>query len=103
MVARDSITTRGTTHLSEAVTPASPTVETWLQAAAHATSSLGGDTAAASRRALALLDGYVTHQAAVLAYNHVYQLITLSFFACLPLVLLLPKPQGKVEVEMRVD
>jgi DHA2 family multidrug resistance protein len=107
IAAAATLVTRGTvtyrSHLSEAVTPASPTVETWLQAAAHATSSLGGDTAAASRRALALLDGYVTHQAAVLAYNHVYQLITLSFFACLPLVLLLRKPKGKVKVEIGVD
>jgi DHA2 family multidrug resistance protein len=107
IAAAATLVSRGTvvyrSRLSEALTPANPALMAWLHAGEHATASLGGDVAAAKLRALALLDGYVTRQAAVLAYNHVYQLITLSFFGCLPLVLLLRKPKGKVEVELGVD
>ncbi len=107
IAAAATLVTRGTviyrSRLSEAITPANLALAPWLHAGEHATASLGGGAAAASQRALALLDGYVTRQATVLAYNHVYQLITLSFFACLPLVLLLRKPKGHVEIEVGVD
>jgi DHA2 family multidrug resistance protein len=101
LVARGTVVYRS--RLSEAITPENPAVSNWLHAGAQASASLGTDAAAAKLRALALLDGYVTRQASVLAYNHVYQLITLSFFAALPLVLLLRKPKGRVEVEIGVD
>jgi DHA2 family multidrug resistance protein len=107
IAAAATLVSRGTvlyrSRLSEAVTPANPAATAFLRAAERATASLGGDAATATKRALALLDGYVTHQAAVLAYNHVYQLITLSFLLSLPLVLLLRKPKGKVELELGVD
>jgi DHA2 family multidrug resistance protein len=107
IAAAATLVSRGTvlyrSRLSEAITPANPALAPWLRAGEHATASLGGGALAASQRALALLDGYVTRQATVLAYNHVYQLITLSFLACLPLVLLLRKPKGHVEVEVGVD
>jgi hypothetical protein len=65
--------------------------------------TLGGDPGLAARRALTLLDGYVTNQASVLAYNHVYQLITVAFIACLPLVFFLRGNKGPVEVEIGAE
>lgn len=89
--------------LSEAITPADERVRTWLALTKAGLMRLGGDATFATQRALQLLDGYVTRQASVLAYNHIYQLITISFLACLPLVLLLKRPKGHVEVEIGVD
>jgi DHA2 family multidrug resistance protein len=50
---------------------------------------VGADAVTAQQRALGLLDGLLTHQAAVLAYNHAFWIITLVFAAGLPLVWLL--------------
>ncbi len=49
----------------------------------------GADSFTAAQQALALLNGEVTRQAAVLAYNHVFLLVTILFVVTLPLVLLL--------------
>ncbi len=49
----------------------------------------GADAFTAAQRALAVLDGIVSQQAAVLAYNHVFELITLLFVISVPLVLFL--------------
>jgi DHA2 family multidrug resistance protein len=101
MVSRGTVLYRS--RLSEHIVPGDPRVDHWLSSARGAFASLGGGEQLSASRAFALLDAYVTRQAAVLAYNHVYQLITLSFVGCLPLVLLLRRPRGHVEVELAAD
>jgi DHA2 family multidrug resistance protein len=87
MVARGTVLYRS--RLSEHLVAGDPRVNQWLSVAGAAVSRRDGDVHSASLRALRLLDAYVTRQAAVLAYNHVYQSIALSFIVLLPLVLLL--------------
>jgi DHA2 family multidrug resistance protein len=98
MVARGTVLYRS--RLSEKVVPGSVQVQQWMQAATAKMATLGGGARLTEERATRMLDGYVTRQAAVLAYNHVYQLITIALLACLPLVLLLRRPKGHVEVEI---
>jgi DHA2 family multidrug resistance protein len=101
MVSRGTVAYRS--RLGERVVAGDTGTEAWLRQAQGAMQRLGGDSALAARRALAMLDGHVTRQAAVLAYNHVYQLITLAFVACLPLVLFLRRRAGHVEVEVAAE
>ena len=101
MVPRGTVLYRS--RLVEHLIAGGPGVTSWLHAAQGAAAHLGTGSAMASRRALAMLNGYVTRQAAILAYNHVYQIITLAFVACLPLVLLLRRPKGHVEVEIGAE
>jgi DHA2 family multidrug resistance protein len=100
MVSRGTVLYRS--RLGERLVPGDTRVDAWLQSARAVAMKLG-DPAGAARRALAMLDGYVTRQASVLAYNHVYQLITMAFLACLPLVLMLRRPRGHVEVEIGAE
>jgi hypothetical protein len=50
--------------------------------------------------ALKLLDGLVTRQASMLAYNHVYFLIALVYLVSIPLVVLIKDPRLSRGVEM---
>lgn len=63
----------------------------------------GLDSLSSARRALAILEGRVTRQAAVLAYNHVFQLITLLFVIAVPLVILLKSSDTDGGVEMMAE
>jgi DHA2 family multidrug resistance protein len=101
MISRGTVRYRSA--LAERVTVGDVRTQAWLRAATHAMLRAGSDEATAARRALKLLDIYVTRQASVLAYNHVYQLITAGFVLCLPLVLLLRRPRGHVEVEIGAE
>jgi DHA2 family multidrug resistance protein len=101
MVSRGTVIYRS--HLAERLVPGDPRVMAWLRSAQAVAQQLGGDPATAANRALAMLDRHVTRQAAVLAYNHVYQLITFAFLACLPLVLMLRRPAGHVELEIGAE
>jgi DHA2 family multidrug resistance protein len=60
----------------------------------------GADPGTAGLRAVAILDRRVTQQAAVLAYNHIFQLVALLFLISVPLVFLLarkpPRPAGRL-------
>ena len=71
-----------------------------LRATAAAMQRLGLDAAAAHARALDLLNIRVIRQATVLAYNHVFQLITILFIISVPLVMLLQKRalEGRSEI-----
>jgi MFS transporter, DHA2 family, multidrug resistance protein len=101
MVSRGTVRYRSA--LGEHVTVGDTRTQAWLHSATAAMVRAGSDAETAAHRALKLLDIYVTRQAAVLAYNHVYQLVTASFVLCLPLVLLLRRPQGHVEVEIGAE
>ena len=63
----------------------------------------GADKFTAHQRALELLDISVTRQATVLAYNHVFLLVTILFVLSLPLVLLLRRGSVPDGVEMPLD
>jgi DHA2 family multidrug resistance protein len=75
--------------LASEVTALDPETMQWLAGATAAMRRVGADAVTAQQRALGLLDGLLTHQAAVLAYNHAFWIITLVFAAGLPLVWLL--------------
>jgi MFS transporter, DHA2 family, multidrug resistance protein len=66
-----------------------PTTWRWLQMVEGGMRAAGSDAFTAARRALTLLDGIVTQQAAVMAYNHVFVLITGLFVISVPLVFFL--------------
>ncbi|HVX39721.1 MAG TPA: DHA2 family efflux MFS transporter permease subunit [Gemmatimonadaceae bacterium] len=65
--------------------------------------SKGADAFTAREQAMRILDGLITRQAAVLAYNHVFVLVSSLFFIGLPLVLLLRAGRPGMEVEIPVD
>jgi len=71
-----------------------------LRSTIAAMQHLGLDAAEAHARALDLLNIRVIRQATVLAYNHVFQLITLLFIIAVPLVMLLQKRamEGHAEI-----
>ncbi|HEX5438333.1 MAG TPA: DHA2 family efflux MFS transporter permease subunit [Gemmatimonadaceae bacterium] len=75
--------------LSQHITMFQGSTRQFLQQATAAMMHAGADAYTAAQRALALLDGKVTLQAAVLAYNHVFWLITLLFIVVIPLVFFL--------------
>ncbi|MGH7625641.1 MAG: DHA2 family efflux MFS transporter permease subunit [Gemmatimonadaceae bacterium] len=71
-----------------------------LRSTTAAMQQLGLDAGTARARALDLLNTRVIRQATVLAYNHVFQLITLLFVISVPLVMLLQKRamEGRSEI-----
>jgi len=101
MVSRGTVRYRSV--LAEHVTLGDVRTQAWLHAATSAMVRAGADSSTAAQRAFKLLDVYVTRQASVLAYNHVYQIIALAFTLCWPLVLLLRRPRGHVEVEIGAE
>jgi hypothetical protein len=50
-----------------------------------------------------LLDGVIERQAAVLAYNHVFVLVSSLFFIGFPLVFLLRRGTPGADVDIAVD
>jgi len=89
------VTHMGTTQLVQA--------HQFIQMTAAAMRRDGLDAIAATQRALAILDLRVTRQAATLAYNHVFLLVTLLFAVSVPLVLLLKSSKGAGHAEIVVD
>jgi DHA2 family multidrug resistance protein len=63
----------------------------------------GADAFTAKMQALRVLDALVARQAAVLAYNHVFVLVSTLFFIGLPLVFLLRRGTPSGEMEIHVD
>ncbi|MCC7195506.1 MAG: DHA2 family efflux MFS transporter permease subunit [Gemmatimonadaceae bacterium] len=80
-----------------------PATLRWLQMVQGAMRAGGADAQTATQRSLALLDGRVTQQAAVLSYNHVFQLVTVLFLVCLPLVFFLKGVEHAVGMEVIAD
>ncbi len=72
----------------------------WMHGLTSAMQSKGADHYTATQQAIHLMDGLIGRQAAVLAYNHVFLLVTALFVIGLPLVILLRRgtPAGEVEV-----
>ncbi len=89
------VTHMGTTQLVQA--------QHFIQMTAAAMRARGLDALEATRRALAILDLRVTRQAATLAYNHVFLLVTLLFAISVPLVFLLQSSATDGHAEVMVD
>ena len=75
----------------------------WLQRVTAGMRAAGSSAEEASQRALALLQGNIMRQAAVLAYNHVFLLVTVLFVVSVPLVFLLRKVPMTGEVEVMAE
>jgi DHA2 family multidrug resistance protein len=97
-----SSTSRYHDILSQNITMFEASTRAFLQQATAAMMHAGADSYTAAQRALALLDGKVQLQAAVLSYNHVFLLITVLFIVVMPLVLLLRGGNGE-HGEVMVD
>ena len=76
-------------RLAEHVTLYGEGTRLFLQRVTAAMLAAGSDPVTAGKRAVAILDGLVTRQAVVLAYNHIFQLAAALFVISLPLVWLL--------------
>src|SRR5262249_19411611 len=63
----------------------------------------GADAFTAKARALQMLDGLITRQAAVLAYNHVFVFVSALFFLAFPLVFLLRAGAPDAEAEVALE
>jgi DHA2 family multidrug resistance protein len=96
--------TRGETvyhaMLTEHVTPFTDLVSESFQQLSSVLSSQGVNMSGTGMEALKLLDGVVTKQASMLAYNHVYFLIAMLFLFSMPLVLLIKDPHQARRAEM---
>jgi DHA2 family multidrug resistance protein len=96
--------TRYHSVLSWHLSSGDPNVVAWVQrVAAGLMARTGSDLATARLQAVKLLNLSVLRQASVLAYNHVFLLVTFLFILGLPLVLLLKTPEGAVEHEIMVE
>ena len=64
--------------------------------------SAKGDAYTATAQAMRVLDAMISRQASVLAYNHVFVLVSSLFFIGFPLVFLLRRgsPDGEVEIAL---
>ncbi len=81
-------TRRYRSDLVQHVTAGSPTARHWLQLVTGAMRAAGAGTVAATKQAYALLNATIERQASVLAYNHVFLLVTGLFVVSIPLVFL---------------
>jgi MFS transporter, DHA2 family, multidrug resistance protein len=89
--------------LGENVTIYDPAARSFLQRAAAALVQRGADAATAAKQALAMLDGRIARQAAVLGYDHVFALIAVLFVVSIPLVFLLRSSTADPDVEIMVE
>ncbi|HEY9428869.1 MAG TPA: DHA2 family efflux MFS transporter permease subunit [Gemmatimonadaceae bacterium] len=89
------VTHMGTTQLVQA--------RQFIEMTAAAMRHRGLDALGATQRALAILDLRITRQAATLAYNHVFLLVTLLFAISVPLVFLLKSAKTEGHAEIMVD
>jgi len=93
IAAAATVLTRSTARyqaiLGERITAFDPTVQGFLGSAAARMMREGADATTAHLQALALLGGRLARQAAVLAYNHVFAMITALFLLSIPIALLL--------------
>jgi MFS transporter, DHA2 family, multidrug resistance protein len=95
--------TRGTFQnhdlLIQHVTAGSPVTRAWLALVTGGMRAAGSNAFTASRRALALLNATIMQQAAVIAYNRVFLMITGLFVISIPLVWFLGKVQFAADMD----
>jgi len=92
-----TLLTRGETYyhalLTEQVTAFSDAASESVRQLSGFLSSQGMDASGTGFEALKILDGVVTRQASMLAYNHVYFLIGLVYLCSIPLAVLIKDPR----------
>jgi MFS transporter, DHA2 family, multidrug resistance protein len=102
-----TVLTRGETTyragLVKNLTVFNPNVTNWLKTMRGATAGSGSSPYKSHRMALKLLDGQLMRQAGMLAYNHVFLLVTLLFVLSIPLVFLLRGYSTPREKELILD
>jgi DHA2 family multidrug resistance protein len=81
--------------LSTYIVPGNPAFDQRYEGAMQMLIQHGTSATEAAKGAIALVQGGLTRQAAMLAYNDAWMLILLSFLAVIPAVFLLHKPQGR--------
>jgi DHA2 family multidrug resistance protein len=74
----------------------------WLETVTHGMVARGADPATAHAQALRLLEGTIGRQAAVLAYDHVFALVSTLFVLGFPLVFLLRRARDGAPVEHEI-
>ncbi len=87
--------------LAEKVTEYSQVGTQWIGTVTGGMQGQGADPATARQMALTLMDGEVSRQAGMMAYNYMYLLVTILFIISLPFVFLLKsqkKREGVVEI-----
>jgi DHA2 family multidrug resistance protein len=90
----DHKTTIVSASLVRYASPYNPTFVRWWQEIQAGFVARGSDVATAHRQALAVLHTFIAQQSAVIAFDYVFFLIGVVFFACLPLVVLMR--QGRI-------
>ncbi len=91
-IAASQLTKAMTTYhavLAEKVTAYNLPATAWVQAAAGGMEGQGADAFTGRQMALTLLDGELTRQAGMLAYNHLFLLVTSLFIISFPLIFFL--------------
>jgi DHA2 family multidrug resistance protein len=85
----DHRTTIASAGLMRYANPYNATFMQWWQTFQAALVARGSDQTTARMQALAVLHGFISQQAAVIAYDYVFAVIAIVFFVCLPLVFLM--------------
>jgi DHA2 family multidrug resistance protein len=89
--------------LLERVTAPGSITRNWLQVLSTALVWRGSDPMTAGQQALKLIDGEVMRQASMLAFNHVFLLVTLVFLIAIPFVFFLKGSSGKTkDIKQRI-
>jgi DHA2 family multidrug resistance protein len=103
-VAASQLTKSMTTYhalLAEKVTDYSSVASGWIQSVAGGMQSQGVDAATGRQMALSLLDNELSRQAGMMAYNHMFLLVTTLFIISMPFIFLLKsnkKQEGMEEI-----
>ena len=103
-VAASQLTKSMTTYhalLAEKVTDYSSATSAWLQSVSGGMQAQGADPATGKQLALRLLDGELSRQAGMMAYNHMFLLVTVLFIISMPFIFLLKsnkKREGMEEI-----
>ena len=92
LVARGRVATAAL--MGSHVTAYDPATQSLLAQARAAFLAAGADAVTATNRAYATIGGMVQRQAAMVSFVSLFQLLGIIFFAMLPLVLLMRRPQG---------
>jgi len=98
---RATITARAV--LAENLTITSEKTVIWIEKATSELIAQGIPSSTAHQKALALLDGLLTQQAAVIGYNHVFMFGVFLFAACIPLIFLFRSSKEGKEIRSLME
>ena len=79
--------------LVDSVNPLNPVFQQKYAALRQAAIARGMDAVSADKSSLAIIYGMVRRQAGMLAYNHIFWIVGLTFLCIIPLLLILRKPR----------